>query len=798
MVRKDESVFFVLKPSGISLARIHGPGAHTAGLCLRPIAVEIADAFWSSKPALRVAEEVRILHDFSITATQILESLLAIPAFLPATLCTGYLVAWFTNLLGFRQRSLVERLFWSVPLSIGISTIAAVLIAWFLSLTAVVVFFLAGGLLWLGVLVREWLEVRSVGGKLAIGWQPLGGKALLLALIWIAVVIVSLVDFQSGHQLFMNIATYDHASRVSWTETIVRTGVPPANPLYWYKHAAALRYYYFWNVVCAAVAQMAHLPVRAVFIASCIWAGFALAALTGLYLKHFLAAGVRLRRQFLLCISLLVVTGLDICVNLWNLFYLSRPLPDDLEWWSKSQVTSWLDSLLWAPHHVASLVCCMFAFLLAWADGSNGKRRPVVTVVFIAAALASAFGLSVYVAFGFFLVMLFWAPWQIVVERKFRSALLLAAGGAGAAVLLIPYLRELAHGASSGGTQGGSGSTSVFTFAIREMFPPEGLLATHLFQNIALAHPSAARNIANLVLLAPGYMIELGFYLAVLLIYLVPAWRGRKPLTPAQRSLAVIATVALLVISVLRSSVLNSNDFGWRAALLLQFPLLLFGSEVMTSWKLAERKSITPADAAGLPQQTPQWLRSIAALALVIGVMSTVCQALVLRFDTPLNEARLRAIHDPDAGKLPHNAYISAIGYAKLDPVIPHDAIVQFNPSVQPYIWTADLLGNDHQTAILTDKPECGAELGGDPSGCLPMAAAIDSLYIGASAEQARATCREFGIQFLVTRIYDAAWKDKSSWVWTLRPVVSDDEFRVLACQPADSQLSIAVLDGER
>jgi hypothetical protein len=63
------------------------------------------------------------------------------------------------------------------------------------------------------------------------------------------------------------------------------------------------------------------------------------------------------------------------------------------------------------------------------------------------------------------------------------------------------------------------------------------------------------------------------------------------------------------------------------------------------------------------------------------------------------------------------------------------------------------------------------------------MAAAIDSLFQGASAEQARAICHEYSIQYLIARVYDPAWKDRNSWVWTLDPVVSDDEFRVLSCK---------------
>ncbi len=291
------------------------------------------------------------------------------------------------------------------------------------------------------------------------------------------------------------------------------------------------------------------------------------------------------------------MTGLDICVNLWNLINRGIPLPDDLGMGGLGSLRSpriELDTtLLWAPHHIASFICCMLAFLLAWLAGMETARgRCRKAVVLIAFALASAFGLSIYVAFGFFLVMLAWAIWQVAIERRPRPALLLAAGGAGAAILLIPYLRELTQ--TSSGLQGGS----VFTFAVREMFPPEGLLASHLFQHLVTIHPLLARNLANLVLLTPGYVAELGFYLAVLLIYLIPAWRGRTPLTTLpQRSLLVIAAVTLVIVSVMRSSVLTSNDFGWRAAHASAVsPTPFHGSEVIAGCVGShERKDTVPA-----------------------------------------------------------------------------------------------------------------------------------------------------------------------------------------------------------
>jgi hypothetical protein len=194
-------------------------------------------------------EEVEIFSVPNITAQQIIGSTLAIPAFVPATVCTGYITAWFTNLHNFRQRSLVERIFWSLPLSFAVSTIAAFLIGRFISLTAVVVFLLVSAAVWIATLIWEDRQIRRSNGKWNIGWHPLGGKASALAICWIAFTLFSLVDIQRDHKLFVSVALLDQSYRVDWTESVLHTGVPPVNPLYFYKHSVPMRNYYFWYVV---------------------------------------------------------------------------------------------------------------------------------------------------------------------------------------------------------------------------------------------------------------------------------------------------------------------------------------------------------------------------------------------------------------------------------------------------------------------------------------------------------------------------------------------------------------------
>jgi hypothetical protein len=722
-------------------------------------------------------QEVEILSVANITAQQIIDSSLAIPAFLPATVCTGYSTAWFTNLHNFRQRSLVERLFWSLPLSFAVTPIASYLIGKYLSLTAVVVFLLATVVICAATLIWEVRQIRRTHGKWNIGWHPLGGKALALAIVWMALTVLSLVDIQSGHKLFVSVAMLDQSYRVNWIESVLHTGVPPANPLYMYLRPAPMRNYYFLYVICAAIAKGSHLPVRAICTASCVWAGLALAALIGLYLKHFLAVGPRLRRQFLTATCLLTVSGLDICVVFWDLFHSHITPQAEIDFWSTDPVFSWLNNLLWSPNHIASLVCCTLALLLAWIAGQNGSRNRTTSIVFIACALSSAFGLSIFVTFAFFLVMMAWAFWQLAFERSTPPVLLLAAGGGSSLVLLIPFLLEITHGSS--GIEGGS----PFSFAVREMIPPNSLLASSIFHRLATIHPLAAFNLAKMLLLVPGYTLEFGFYLVVFLIYLVPAWRQRVRLTPAQRSLVFIALATLPFVSFIRSGVLKSNDFVWRGSLLVQFSLLLLGSELLCSWNLPDRNQREAAAHPAPANRTPHWLRSIAALALVIGATSTLCEGLMLRFATALGEWHASGTYEPGTRSYSHNAYLSSIGYTQLNATIPDNAVVQFNANHQQPFWmTSDGVNVDRQIAIVSDRPWCGSEIGGDPRPCPAMAAAIDALYDGVSAEQARATCHQYGIQYLIARIYDPAWSDKNGWVWTLKPVVSQNEFRALDC----------------
>lgn len=715
-----------------------------------------------------------------ITVSQLITSLLAVVAFATVAVCPGYVAAWATDLHEFRRRSLVERVFWAVPLSFALATIGSILVARFTSLLVVAVALALCAVACTALVLWETIDLHRRGERWRVGFWPLGWIAVALLALWMAVAIISLIDFQSGQQLYMNTALLDESFRVNWIESVLRTGVPPLNAQYLFGQTAPMHNYYFWYVVCATVARLTGLPARGVMVAGSVWSGLLFFAVTGLLLKHFLRAGALLRRQFLRGFLLFYVTGLDLCVGIWMIFAMHSVPPPDMEAWSKDGVISWLHTLLWAPHHLASLMLCMFAFLVAWLEGEERCPRPVFAIAICGATLASAFGISVYVTFAFFLVMVLWAVWQLAVEHKPRSVWVLALGGAFSLFLLTPYFYELLHTTAASHGSGGM----PFALTVRQMIPPESLAAAPWLQQIAHGHAWLADGLARLVLLVPGYALEFGFYLAVLLIYLIPAWRGRTQLSPAHRSLLVIGLGALPAMSFLRSSVLSVNDFGWRSALVLQYPLFLFGTEVVLGWSLANKGQAGQLEASQLPRRTPALVRAVAALALICGLFGTVAQGLFLRFAVPIAHRVVKGPGQFATIEIPHNAYISEVGYAQLSRSVALDATVQFNPYHANTYWVAtDMLGVNRQTAIASDQPWCGSEMGGDPAGCTVMAPVIDEVYRGVTAERAQSVCRQFGINYLVARIYDPAWHDPAGWVWHMPAVVADPEFRALRCR---------------
>jgi len=231
-------------------------------------------------------------------------SLWGTAVFAVAMFAPGYLVGRATNVCAFRTRGLREQMAWSLALSLGAGTIFLVALVWVAGVVA------AGWVLAASTLIAGVMWLRA-GVKADLSRKQAMACAAAF-LIWTLVVVLSLVDLPHGGGLAMSVTSFDHAVRTAMVGTVMRTGVVPANPLYWPGHAAPLRYYYFWYVTCGVVARLAHITARQALIASCVWPMVAVAAMLALYGRYLLGwSGEMLRRRWWMSVALMSVTGRD-------------------------------------------------------------------------------------------------------------------------------------------------------------------------------------------------------------------------------------------------------------------------------------------------------------------------------------------------------------------------------------------------------------------------------------------------------------------------------------------------------
>lgn len=709
----------------------------------------------------------------AMTWWDIFGSLRAVAAFAAILLVPGFCLAQAIDLFGFRARSLADRLAWAVALSFAITPLVAVELTKYTSLALVC---------WLSLLVAAWfvwLQARNLNLTHLQPLAPWHRFAIAGAVAWSLITVASLVDVGIGNRLYLSVTVYDHALRTAFVDSVLRTGVPPANPLYWPGHPAPMRYYYFWYVITAIAAKLAHATAREAFIASAVWGGFGLAAILHLYCRLFLdprpatsADHTPVPRagrwpRTLLALALLFVAGLDIIAVLVKAM-LRLPTDGDMDWWTGEQVSTWAASLLWVPHHIAGLICGLFGFLLIWLSRSYKTTDCVLCALIAGLSFASAFGLSAWVALAFAMVLLAWLFWVLLLEPGSRPRIPALLGSALVATLaVLPYAFELKGPSSSAGTD----NQHLLRFHIRQIIESDVLLLFPATAHFAHTHPRLEYVVVSLLLLLPGYITEFGFYVPVLLagIRSVRSGARHNGIPESTRTAVFLTLTGLCVATFFRSTVIGSNDFGFRSILIPQFFLLLLA----VLW--LEGALPVPAPRPG----------SMARAMLWIGVAGTVYQVIGLRLYLPVEDA----LHRPRANALGEYSMALRRAFDDANSRIPSSAVLQFatqHPS--PYFNFAELM--EARRPIGTAFPQCDAPFGGELSRCAAVESGAASLFAvsaethALSAASASAICSQLGIDDLVATRWDAVWYDPSGWVWGLPSVTDTGQVRIVRCRP--------------
>lgn len=690
----------------------------------------------------------------------------AVVVFAGALYAPGYLVGQITGLFGFRRMSFLQQGAWSVAYSFAATPILGYILAKYagFSVACAVMILLAAVAVVVNMRRRPGSVSRQVWLALAFG-----------GLLWAVFVFVSLADIQIGHKLYFSVVEFDQSYRVAFTDTVMRSGVPPANPLYFSGHAQPMRYYYFWYVLCAMVAHVGHVTARQAFLASSVWTGFELVAVVALFVRHMLGVTNGLRRQIAITVALLAVTGADVLPAVGSIF--TQPaLNGEMEWWSIDQFSSWQDSLLWVPHHTAALLGCMVALLLLWMTLRSSFAELLPAMVIAGIAIASAFGTSIYLAFGFALLMGGW----LLLARGERVAIARGLGivSAVSLVLLLPFLTELLHSASSTGAGANAHASRIFSLSIRRMIDPELLTALPVFAGLRASHSAALDAGMRLLLMPLGLALELGFFGAVLVLF----YRERKR-TAAQSTLLLLSVVGLVAVLFVRSSVISNNDFGYRAALLPQFFLLLLGGDLLASWWGGGKEAAVA--------KTPWRTRMVYGLA-VLGVGGTIYQGMMLRVFLPL-EARSE---QTGFARLPAKMMDARRALTALQRVSDPHAVLAFNavdpaPTgrgdvVSPFTFFSRGLLMNANRQILSAEATCAVEFGGEMGPCAAIESDTAELFsaAGRDAAWAKAYCGRFGVSYIAVTEQDPAWRNANGWAWALPVADAEPSLRVLRCAP--------------
>src|SRR5690349_14688184 len=137
----------------------------------------------------------------------------------------GYVLAWLFDFFRFRQRALLTQLAIAVPLSLGFCPIISYLLGRF-----------APPLLWVffGVSTAGFVMLLIRDRHKLISHLQLrrDGIWLALAVGWVVLCALTLVDLQIGRRLYFPTVTYDYSLRSTVTSSITRSGLPAQNPMF--------------------------------------------------------------------------------------------------------------------------------------------------------------------------------------------------------------------------------------------------------------------------------------------------------------------------------------------------------------------------------------------------------------------------------------------------------------------------------------------------------------------------------------------------------------------------------------
>ncbi len=662
----------------------------------------------------------------------------------------GFVLGWLVNLFKFRSLGIYYQLAIGLLVSVSCVPICVYLFAKF------------GGfaLVW-GVLGVLWLIFLFllVSGKIAVlkGLRqgfPQHKKLIFSLLVCLLVTVFYVVDLEFNGQLVKTLLTYDYVKHTAVTNAISFTGIPPVNPSFSPGEPVQLFYYYFWFLLCSLVDMLggATLTPRDAVMGSVLWGEILLVVTLLVFMKRQgWQLGIK-PAHYKVGLLLLLVTGLDFIPAFSGyMLHLNQGggwyLVPSIEWWN-DQIAAWVSAIVWVPHYIGAFTSCLFAFMLINEGFSDQhipeqqlpdrkqRKWPVAYRAFTVFALASSFGMSIWITVVATGILVVWMISTFFIDRR-KEFLPLVMIGVSTAVLLIPFILDLYQ------SQSLQGAPMVITV---RPFP--------LIDKLNLGLPTAGILLIRFLMLPINYILELGFFLLAGWLYLDYRKSLGKKATREEQFLLVMFLVSLIICTFVRSSVKN-NDLGWRGFMFAQFALLLASIPVFVRlWgKKAYEKLNLEAS-----------MRYVLIGMIVLGVVSNVYEAWVLRTFSYAEKG----------------TYGLALrkAYEWIDKTTPKDYVIQHNPAIEIDYYHA-LYGNRR---VAVADTTLGRLYGIDNERFFAAYDPLKELYEKErSILEVKQIASAYKIDMLVVKQADRIWKDENSWVWDANPVYENEYCRIYA-----------------
>ena len=681
----------------------------------------------------------------NFTLQDILGATLAFCLFPLVIVFPGYIFGWVLDLFDFKRRQPIVRLGIGIVLSFVISPIVLHLTSSLLSFNFSLLTLTGFAAAFAIIILREKPVSTSKTKRHA---KPFFG----IGICWAAFAILSLINIQWKDHLYFSVTSFDQTTRVAIIEAMTRTGIPPINPSYYPGHPVQLTFlYYFWYILCSMIDAIGgqYVDARAALNASSAWAGLGLMAVIALYLRQRNEnRGEPAWRSARIGISLLAVSGLDV-IPIAMLMLATGQIVGSIDVWN-TWIQSWTASALWVPHHVASLIAGLSAMMLAQSARGRSTSKQFVILTVAGLGFASALGLSMYVILVF---VIFWGIWLVAIflQKTDRSVILpMIFSGMVAILLASPFLMGLLQG-------GGGGDASQFpiVFEIRTFLQLESFVKDW---------SPIARSLIMLAVLPINYLFELGFFFMAGLYWFKIKDKMTFRSNPFYLAEILLLAVAFLVGSCLRSTLITSNDLGWRAWLPGQFILLIWGVDVLENLVL-------PSNPVSSITGEAKKNRNLLLVFLSIGILTSVVDAVLLRTAWPVMTG----------AEVTQKYYSARLAYDYLRDNIPAGVITQNNPL--NYVDRPSGQYGTHQMVVAdrADRTSYGVSL----DIFNKLTDEIGVIFTSENVNDWQFTdriCRKHSIELLIIEDTDPIWDSIPALKMQRPPLYENTHYALFAC----------------